>query len=354
MASLKFKFEDKEDYTLVLAVFVAFILLFRIITIPSPLETQFTVAEQSQINAAEEMLSNEKMLYTDYESASDYLAKLEASLAPATPCQEKLTEFTDQKDFLYYLDYEVSRMKDISGAGSCLTFSGFPQHLVEKVSELAPKLETSVLEIQAGNFSFGTGYAIASDLVLTNFHVATTDDNKPHGSFSVTTVGGKKYTATYVGGDMSSDVAVLKVNSDMVGVIPVVLAESETSSLKYGQPVFSIGHPSGFGMWKTLVGIYYGEKTNLFNTPGPRFSLPSVSGSSGSPIFNMDGELVSMMYGATPIAEARVQTDLAAQYRSPIHTGIVSNYSVSSGVDLSDIKKAIEEYVILADEESEG
>jgi S1-C subfamily serine protease len=346
MASVKpiIRFDNKEDYTLVLTVFVAFILLFRLITIPAPLETPLSDAEKAQIAASEEISTSESTLYATYASASDYLAKLESSLIPATPCKDRLTEFTNQKDFLYYLDYEVSRMKDISGLGSCLTFSGFPQHLLPEVSRLAPKLETAVVEVQAG-FSFGTGYAIAEDLIATNFHVATEDNNKPHSKFTLTAVDGKKYDATYVGGNMAADVAILKVKTKMVGVTPVVLAESESSSLNYGQPVFSIGHPSGFGMWKTLVGVYYGEKTNLYNTPGPRFSLPSVSGSSGSPIFNMDGELVAMMYGATPIAEARVQTDPKAQYRSPIHTGIVSDYSVSSGVDLLDIKKAIEEYV---------
>lgn len=358
MASLKTNFEKREDHTLTLAVFVGFVLLFKILSIPAPLQTEFSDQEQTTVSAAEEISINESVLYSQYSSASAYLSKLESTLTPATPCKDRLIEFANQEDFLYALDYEVSRMKDISGEGSCLTLSGFPQHLLGNVSALAPKLETSVVEVQAmgksGGLSFGTGYAIASNLIITNFHVATEDNNKPHPNFMINTFNGKQYKATYLGGNMSADVAILKVESDIPGITPVVLAESETSNLKYGEPVFSIGHPNGFGMWKTLVGVYYGDKTNLFNTPGPRFSLPSVGGSSGSPIFNMDGELVSMMYGATPIAEARVQTDPAAQYRSPIHTGIVSNYSVSSGIDLLDIKKAIEEYVTLADEESEG
>lgn len=357
MASSKLRFDKKEDYTLSLVVFIAFVLLARLLTIPAPLETQLSQDEQSQIALAEEISTSEAVLYANYNSATEYLAQLKKSLIPETPCEERLVEFSNQKDFLYYLDYEFDRMKDISGLGSCLTLSGFPHHLLDKASSLALKLEKSVLEIQAGSkeiaLSYGTAYAIAPNLVLTNFHIATSDDDKPYSSFTVTTFNGKKYDAIYLGGEKSSDVALFKIATNMEDVSPIIIADSNKDSLEYGEPVFSIGHPNGFGMWKTLVGLHYGQVINSPNDSGSRFSLPSAAGSSGSPIFNMKGELVSMMSGYSPIAGSRAQKDLRSQYHKPIHTGIVSNYSMAFGAYLPDIEEAVQKYAAEEMKESE-
>ena len=75
--------------------------------------------------------------------------------------------------------------------------------------------------------------------ILTNYHVI--DGAR---QIQVTLFDGKDYEAKLVGGDPSTDVAVLKINAPAASLFPIVLGTS--GDLKVGQRVFAIGNPFGF------------------------------------------------------------------------------------------------------------
>ncbi len=83
----------------------------------------------------------------------------------------------------------------------------------------------------------GSGVIISQDgYILTNYHVVQDAD-----SLKVT-IGGEERDATYVGGDQSSDIAVVKVD-DTEGLVPVDIGNSD--DLVIGEWVMTIGAPLG-------------------------------------------------------------------------------------------------------------
>jgi S1-C subfamily serine protease len=93
----------------------------------------------------------------------------------------------------------------------------------------------------------GAGSGVVLDKkghILTNSHVVSKVD-----SVMVTFFNGESYSATIVGDDPITDLAVLKVNAPANDLYPVVLADS--SRLLVGQKIFAIGNP--FGLERTLT-----------------------------------------------------------------------------------------------------
>ncbi len=82
----------------------------------------------------------------------------------------------------------------------------------------------------------GSGVIISSDgYILTCAHVVD-------GASTITvTIGDKDYTATLVGEDTTSDIAVIKIDAD--GLTPATVGNSD--SLKVGQSVMAVGNPLG-------------------------------------------------------------------------------------------------------------
>ena len=80
----------------------------------------------------------------------------------------------------------------------------------------------------------GSGVIISSDgYILTCAHVVD-------GASTITvTIGDKDYTATLVGEDTTSDIAVIKIDAD--GLTPATVGNSD--SLKVGQSVMAVGNP---------------------------------------------------------------------------------------------------------------
>ena len=83
----------------------------------------------------------------------------------------------------------------------------------------------------------GSGVIISSDgYIVTNNHVIE-NSNK----ISVTTKNGKSYTASLVGADDETDLAVLKINAK--NLQPVIFGDSSTASV--GDTAIAIGNPLG-------------------------------------------------------------------------------------------------------------
>ena len=85
------------------------------------------------------------------------------------------------------------------------------------------------------------------------------------------------------------------------------LSVGTTTDLKSGDPLVAIGHPGIMGYWITTIGTFTTAETILgngeFGLDTLVSSVPGSEGNSGGPMFNMDGQVVGLIYGGKPIGE---------------------------------------------------
>ena len=149
----------------------------------------------------------------------------------------------------------------------------------------------------------GSGVIISSDgYILTCAHVVD-------GASTITvTIGDKDYTATLVGEDTTSDIAVIKIDAD--GLTPATVGNSD--SLKVGQSVMAVGNPLGElggtvtgGMISALNRSVTIQDSSSVNTMSLIQMDASVSpGNSGGGLFNMNGELVGIVNAKSSSSDA--------------------------------------------------
>ena len=147
----------------------------------------------------------------------------------------------------------------------------------------------------------GSGVIISQDgYILTCAHVvegATNINVQLNGSDD-------KYTATVVGSDTVSDVAVLKI--DATGLTPAVIGDSD--KLAVGEEVVAVGNPLG-----TLGGTVTNGIVSALNreitVEGNDMTLIQMSaavspGNSGGGLFNASGELVGIVNAKSDSSDA--------------------------------------------------
>ena len=149
----------------------------------------------------------------------------------------------------------------------------------------------------------GSGVIISSDgYILTCAHVVD-------GASNITvTINDKDYTATLVGEDTTSDIAVIKIDAD--GLTPATVGDSD--SLKVGQSVMAVGNPLGElggtvtgGMISALNRSVTIQGSSSVNTMSLIQMDASVSpGNSGGGLFNMNGELVGIVNAKSSSSDA--------------------------------------------------
>ena len=149
----------------------------------------------------------------------------------------------------------------------------------------------------------GSGVIISSDgYILTCAHVVD-------GASTITvTIGDKDYTATLVGEDTTSDIAVIKIDAD--GLTPATVGNSD--GLKVGQSVMAVGNPLGElggtvtgGMISALNRSVTIQGSSSVNTMSLIQMDASVSpGNSGGGLFNMNGELIGLVNAKSSSSDA--------------------------------------------------
>ena len=149
----------------------------------------------------------------------------------------------------------------------------------------------------------GSGVIISSDgYILTCDHVVS-------GASNITvTIGDKDYTATVVGEDSTSDIAVIKVDAD--GLTPAIVGDSD--KLAVGDNVLAVGNPLGelggtvtSGIVSALNRSVTIQGTSSTNTMSLVQMDASVSpGNSGGGLFNMNGELIGLVNAKSSSSDA--------------------------------------------------
>jgi len=166
----------------------------------------------------------------------------------------------------------------------------------DEIYRVGNNIRESVVHVSDSS-SYGTGFFVSSNgCILTNAHV--TDGNN---FVTVELSNGRKYTGTVIkegnhilnnrANSNEFDLALVKIEIDSVP-IPISTANPEIDEM-----IILVGHPGELGRWVIAAGTYNG---NVDDIPSEHsFSLPSVfGGSSGSPIVNMNGELVGVNWGS--------------------------------------------------------
>jgi putative serine protease PepD len=139
----------------------------------------------------------------------------------------------------------------------------------------------------------GTGFEIDSKGdIVTNAHVVSGAS-----SITVRTKDGTRYTATLVGSDETTDVAVLHVNAPTSDLHPLTFASA--SSVAVGDPVVAIGDPYGFtdSVSTGVVSALGRTITSPNNRPindAIQTDAAINHGNSGGPLLNDQGQVIGI------------------------------------------------------------
>ncbi|HEY5262430.1 MAG TPA: trypsin-like peptidase domain-containing protein, partial [Solirubrobacteraceae bacterium] len=191
----------------------------------------------------------------------------------------------------------------------------------------------SIKAITADGQDTGTGIVLNDEgLILTNNHVISEGN-------SLTVSPGKSSnlsrTATVVGADANSDLALIKVNPSGLGLEPLKLVSS--SSVEVGDSVYAIGNP--YGLNETLT-------KGIISALGREIAAPDGAtikgaiqtdaalnpGNSGGPLINAEGDVIGV--------NSQIASDAASSAGSqPGSTGV--GFAISSNT-VSEVIKTIE------------
>lgn len=190
----------------------------------------------------------------------------------------------------------------VPGLGSQISPTSLPADIRARAQSVADQARQSVVYItvaKGGGTGIGTGFLISHDgLVLTNQHVVAEG-----ASFTVWLLDGRRFEAALLGSTIHPDIALLRIKSP-TGISPLPIGAA--ADLEEGDTMVAIGHPSGAGNWVATAGAFLrfrtaisidvatgisGERTDLDST------VPTFSGNSGSPLLDLDGRVVGVVYG---------------------------------------------------------
>jgi len=158
--------------------------------------------------------------------------------------------------------------------------------------EIYDQIKHSVVLIQT-EAGLGSGFVYDCEgRIVTNYHVI-----EDAVTIQVTFLDGNTTGANVVGVDPYSDLAVVKVDSSVTTLSPVVLGNS--SGLVVGEPVAAIGNP--FGLSDTITTGVVSALGRELQAPGGYLIVDIVQvdaainpGNSGGPLVNLWGQVVGV------------------------------------------------------------
>jgi len=139
----------------------------------------------------------------------------------------------------------------------------------------------------------GSGFIYDADgHIVTNYHVIENATD-----LLVTLADGRTFNAQIVGADPSTDLAVIRIDTDEALPPPIGLADSD--KLRVGQFVVAIGSP--FGQQQTLTTGVISALGRVIRSPNNRFIGEAIQtdaainpGNSGGPLLNLSGQVIGV------------------------------------------------------------
>ncbi len=224
----------------------------------------------------------------------------------------------------YRRAYEEAKADGFTG-----DFAAFLQSIGASSNEAA--IHSSLRSVVTIEANFSTYYQAGSGIIysldtaegdayiVTNYHVLyTTSSLSPRSGFSddirVFLYGGEvgpgAMKATYVGGVMDYDIAVLRVedearltNTKSYTTVAAEAVFGNSDSVSLGEPVFAIGNAMGYGISVTegiiskelqYIRVSSSDEKDTLTVPEIRTDAALNEGNSGGGLFNAAGELIGM------------------------------------------------------------
>jgi serine protease Do len=137
----------------------------------------------------------------------------------------------------------------------------------------------------------GSGFVISADgYILTNHHVVDNADE-----IEVQFADRSQYSATIIGSDRLSDLALLKIEGDNLPTLEF----ADPDNLKVGAWVLAIGSPFGLDYSVTAgivsaIGRSIPSAESSSYVPFVQTDVAINPGNSGGPLFNLDGQVVGI------------------------------------------------------------
>ena len=146
-------------------------------------------------------------------------------------------------------------------------------------------------DVASEEMGYGTGFIISENgYIVTNNHVVEGSDD-----ITVTMYDGTEYSASVVGADVTTDIAVIKI--DAAGLTMAALGDSGT--LKVGETVVAIGNPLGLELAGSVTSGIVSALGREISSGG--FSQEYIQtdaainpGNSGGPLVNLGGEVIGI------------------------------------------------------------
>lgn len=140
------------------------------------------------------------------------------------------------------------------------------------------------------NESLGSGVIVDAQqgYVLTNHHVIEGADD-----VSVTLADGRTVKADFIGSDVDTDVALMRIEADNLTAIPM----AQDANLQVGDFVVAVGNPFGFGQTVTSGIVSAVGRSNVPGVGFQNFIQTDASinpGNSGGALVNLSGQLVGI------------------------------------------------------------
>jgi serine protease Do len=172
----------------------------------------------------------------------------------------------------------------------------------------------------------GSGFLIQGGYIVTNNHVV--DDAS---RMTVVFDDGREMTATLVGTDPKTDLAVIKVDG---GSLPPALQWGDSTTARPGDNVFAIGSPFGLGNTVT-AGIVSARGRSLGQSYDDYIQVdaPINQGNSGGPLFDASGRVIgvnSAIYSPTG-GNVGIGFSIPSDLAQNIVQQIIQNGSVERG-----------------------
>jgi len=140
------------------------------------------------------------------------------------------------------------------------------------------------------NESLGSGVIVdaAQGYVLTNHHVIEGADD-----VSVTLSDGRTVKAEFIGSDIDTDIALMRIPADNITALPL----AQDANLQVGDFVVAVGNPFGFGQTVTSGIVSAVGRSNVPGVGYQNFIQTDASinpGNSGGALVNLRGQLVGI------------------------------------------------------------
>ena len=167
-------------------------------------------------------------------------------------------------------------------------YGGIPDEMLERFG--IPRQYREAPEQKRESVSYGSGFILRDNYILTNFHVVE-DATEVVVSLSDR----REYKAEIIGVDPLSDLAVLKVNGENLPQVKV----GDSDQLKVGDWVVAIGSPFSFD-FSVTEGIVSAKGRSIQNNnignyvPFLQTDVAINPGNSGGPLFDLNGNVVGI------------------------------------------------------------